>query len=140
MFNLIIEFFKQLFASKWDGAESFFAMLKMPDKRKHLIFAIGLAVCVCVLSWIANAQSVLHPLTASVLLIGTFFLFADEFGQFLHNRDLIAAGHAPDRGITIWDIAAGFMGVLMFAIAVEAYFRHAFWRELLKQYLPVLGG
>lgn len=140
MFNLIIEFFKQLFASKWDGAGSFFAMLKMPDKHKHYAFAIGLAVCVGALSWVANAQTLLHPLTAHVLLIGTFFLFADEFGQFLHNRDLIAAGHEPDRGITIWDIAAGFMGVLTLCVAIEAYFRHAFWRELVKQYLPVIGG
>ena len=122
IFSYLATFAKQLFEKPWDGAGSFFAMLKMPDKREHHLFAYGIAIIILGLMWLSMSQHIIHPLACGVLLIGTFFLFADEFGQFLHNKALIDAGAPPDRGITIWDIFAGWCAVFFVAVATELYF------------------
>lgn len=122
MLSSILAFIKQLFEKRWDGAESFMAMLKMPDKRQHHLFAYGLGAIILGLMWVSMTQTLFHPLAVGTLLIGTFFLFADEFGQFLHNKALIAAGQTPDRGISIWDIAAGWLSIVILSVTAEIYF------------------
>lgn len=118
----LFTFAKQLFEKKWDGAGSFAAMLKMPDKRQHHLYAYGLAVIILGLQWVSYTQNLFHPLALGVFSIGTFFLLMDEFGQFLHNQALIAAGQTPDRGISIWDVLAGWLAVLIVSVVVEFYF------------------
>lgn len=122
IFSSIFAFIKQLFEKKWDGAESFLAMLKMPDKRQHHLFAYGLGAIILGLMWVSMTQEIFHPLSAGVFLVGTFFLFADEFGQFLHNNSLAASGQTPDRGISIWDIAAGWLSIVVLSATVEIYY------------------